>query len=60
MDTQLAPIAPHSLSTAQCAALSAIPPEAEWFVNLRHRHTRENYERDSRQFLAFACLGSVE
>ena len=28
MDTQLAPIAPKSLSTAQFAALSAIPPEA--------------------------------
>ena len=59
MGTQLAPIAPHSFSTAQFAALSAMP-QAEWFANLRNRHTRENYERDSRQFLAFACLGSVE
>jgi len=60
MDTQLAPITPNSLSTAQFAALSAIPPEAEWFVNLRNRHTRENYQRDIRQFIAFAGLGSVD
>src|SRR6266700_2007675 len=60
MDAQLAPIAPGSLSTAQFAALSAMPPEAEWFANLRNRHTRENYQRDIRQFIAFAGLGSVD
>ena len=60
MDTQLAPIAPKSLSTAQFAALSAIPPEAEWCANLRNRPTRENYQRDIRQFIAFAGLGSAE
>ena len=43
----------------QFAALSAMP-QAEWFANLRNRHPRENYERDSRQCLAFPCLGSVE
>jgi site-specific recombinase XerD len=59
MDTQLVPIVPGSLSTAQFAALSAIPPEAEWFANLRNRHTRENYQRDIRQFLAFAGIGSA-
>ena len=59
MDIQLAPIAPGHLSAAQFTALSAIPPEAEWFANLRNRHTRENYERDIRQFLAFAGLGSA-
>jgi len=59
MDTQLAPITSHSLSDAQFAALSAIPPEAEWFANLRNRHTRENYQRDIRQFIAFAGLGSA-
>ena len=41
MDTQLATISPGSLSTAQFAALSAIPPEAEWFANLRNRNTRD-------------------
>jgi site-specific recombinase XerD len=60
MDTQLAPIAPGSLSTAQFAALSAIPPEAEWFANLRNRHTRDNYQRDIRQFIAFAGLGNAD
>jgi integrase/recombinase XerD len=60
MDTQLAPITSHSLSDAQFAALSAIPPEAEWFANVRNRHTRENYQRDIRQFIAFAGLGSAE
>src|SRR5215471_14005546 len=60
MDTQLAPIAPGYLSTAQFAALSAIPPEAEWCANVRNRHTREHYQRDIRQFIAFAGLGSAE
>ena len=60
MDTQLAPIVPGSLSTAQFEALSAIPPETEWFANLRNRNTRTNYERDIQQFLAFAGIGSAE
>jgi site-specific recombinase XerD len=60
MDTQLAPITPNRLSTAQCDALSAIPPEAEWFTNLRNCHTRENYQRDIRQFIAFAGPGTAE
>src|SRR5262245_47783237 len=60
MDTPLTPIAPNSLSTAQFAALSALPPEAEWFSNVRNHHTRENYQRDIRQFIAFAGLGRVD
>jgi hypothetical protein len=59
MDTQLAPLTPHSLSDAQFAALSAIPPETEWFANLRNRHTREHYQRDITQFLTFAGIGST-
>jgi integrase/recombinase XerD len=59
MDTQLAPITPNSLSTAQFDSLSAIPPETEWFANLRNRHTRTNYERDITQFLAFAGIASA-
>jgi integrase/recombinase XerD len=60
MTDQLVPLSPHSLTPAQFQALSAIPPEAEWFANLRNRHTRENYQRDIRQFIAFASLGSVD
>ena len=48
-----------TLMGTQFAALSAMP-QAEWFANLRNRHPRENYERDSRHCLAFTCLGSVE
>src|SRR5215831_6773684 len=60
MDTPLAPIAPGSLSTAQFATRSAIPPEAEWCANVRNRHTREHSQRDIGQFIAFAGLGSVD
>ena len=60
MDTQLVPIVPGSLSTAQFDALSAIPPETEWFANLRNRPTHDNYKRDIQQFIAFAGLGSSE
>ena len=60
MADQLVPLSPHRLTSAPFQALSDIPPEAEWFANLRNRHTRENYERDIRQFIAFAGLGSVD
>jgi hypothetical protein len=46
MADQLVPLSPHRLTSAPFQALSDIPPEAEWFANLRNRHTRENYERD--------------
>jgi hypothetical protein len=44
----LTPMPLHSLTAAQFQSLSAIPPEAEWFANVRNRHTRENYARDIR------------
>jgi len=59
MTDQLVPLAPQSLTSAQFRALSAVPPETEWFANLRNRNTRDNYERDIRQFLAFAGIGSA-
>jgi len=60
MADQLVPLSPHRLTSAPFQALSDIPPEAEWFANLRNRHTRENYERDIRQFNPFDGNGSVD
>jgi integrase/recombinase XerD len=60
MDTHVTTIPARQLSSGQFEALSAIPPEAEWFANLRNRHTRDNYARDIKQFIAFAGLGSVD
>src|SRR5687767_10187652 len=60
MTDQLVPLAPQSLTSAQFRTLSAVPPETEWFANLRNRNTRENYKRDINQFTVFAGIGSAK
>jgi site-specific recombinase XerD len=56
METALTPLPATSLSPAQFQNLSAVPPEVEWFANLRNPNTRKNYELDIRQFTAFAGI----
>ena len=60
MDTHVTTLPARQLSPRQFEALSAIPPEAEWFANVRNRPTRENYARDIQQFITFSGLGSAE
>jgi len=55
-NTQLAPLPASMLSPDQFRMLSDIPPEIEWFANLRNPNTRRNYEFDIKQFTAFAGI----
>ena len=40
----------RALTAAEFCKLADIPPEIEWFANLRNPHTRLAYENDLREF----------
>ena len=44
---------PTRLSEQQFWALADVPAEAEWFANIRNRHTRRAYKLDVHDFLNF-------
>lgn len=51
----------QSLLTAeQFRTLADVPPEVEWFHNIRNRHTRRGYERDLKDFMAFVGITRPE
>ena len=58
-DPQLpAPIAPADrlLTAAEFHRLADVPPEIEWFANIRNRHTRRSYENAIGDFMRFAGI----
>ena len=58
-DTQLpTPITPTErlLTAAEFHRLSDVPPEIEWFANLRNRSTRRAYENAIRDFMQFTGI----
>jgi site-specific recombinase XerD len=46
----------RALTAAEFHTLAEIPPEIEWFANLRNPHTRKAYETDLREFRRFAGI----
>jgi integrase/recombinase XerD len=46
-------IAPRALTPAQYAALAELPPELQWFANIRSPKTRRAYQIDLDEFRAF-------
>jgi len=56
VETALTPLPATSLSPAQFRTLAAVPPEIEWFANLRNPNTRKNYELDIKQFTGFSGI----
>ncbi len=48
------------LTPAEFYALQRVPPEAEWFANLRNKNTRRAYRNDVGEFMAFAGLNSPQ
>jgi hypothetical protein len=44
------------LAPADFYDLGDVPPEAEWFANLRNKNTRRAYQNDVRGFMRFAGL----
>ena len=59
IDPQLpAPIIPADrlLTAAEFHRLADVPPEFEWFANIRNRHTRRAYENAIDDFMRFAGI----
>lgn len=54
--TELAPAAGSRLTSATFQHLADVPPEAEWFANLRSAQTRRAYENDVRSFMGFVGI----
>jgi site-specific recombinase XerD len=62
-DTQLpAQITPTErlLTAAEFQRLSEVPPEIEWFANIRNRSTRRAYENAIHDFMRFTGIGRPE
>ncbi len=50
----------RALTAAQFQALSAVPPELEWFKNLQNERTREAYKLDIQDFMRFVGIEYLE
>jgi integrase/recombinase XerD len=48
------------LTSAEFQHLSAVPPEIEWFANIRNRSTRRAYETAIQDFMGFAGIARPE
>jgi integrase/recombinase XerD len=48
------------LTSAEFQHLSAVPPEFEWFANIRNRSTRRAYETAIQDFMGFAGIARPE
>lgn len=46
----------RGLTAADFTKLAEVPPEIEWFANLRNRNTRVAYEQDLREFQRFVGI----
>lgn len=59
------PVAPgplnrRSLTAADFLGLAEVPPELEWFANIRNERTRRAYQQDVRDFTAFVGIERPE
>src|SRR5271163_2763479 len=56
------PIAPSErlLTAAEFLRLAEVPPEIEWFANIRNRSTRRAYENAIRDFMQFTGIARAE
>src|SRR6202045_768719 len=48
------------LTSAEFQHLAAVPPEVEWFANIRNRSTRRAYETAIQNFMGFAGIARPE
>ncbi len=59
-DVELVQRQARVLTAAEFYKLAAVPPEIEWFANLRNLHTRKAYETDLREFRRFLGIARPE
>jgi hypothetical protein len=57
--TKIAP-ANRLLTSAKFHHLAAVPPEVEWFANIRNKSTRRAYETAIEDFMGFAGIALPE
>ena len=50
----------RSLTAAEFLGLAEVPPELEWFVNIRNERTRRAYQQDVKDFTAFVGIERPE
>ncbi len=50
----------RKLTQEQFQGLAAVPPEVEWFANIRNDHTRRAYKRDVQEFMEFVGIVKPE
>src|SRR5436305_12658277 len=48
------------LTSAEFQQLAAVPPEVEWFANIRNASTRRAYENAIQDFMGFTGIGRPE
>src|SRR5690349_24188392 len=48
------------LTSAKFHQLAAVPPEVEWFANIRNKSTRRAYENAIQDFMDFTGIGRPE
>lgn len=57
LNSQIAPIAPGRMLTAEIyQRLADVPPEVEWFANLRNKATRRAYKNALSDFQRFTGI----
>ena len=49
-------LAKRKLTAPEFQALAEVPPEVEWFANLKNEHTRRAYRNDVRDFMGFVGI----
>ena len=49
---------PGALPLADFYDLADTPPEVEWFANFDNANTKKAYERDVKEFMAFATVAT--
>ena len=50
----------RALTAAEFLSLTAVPPEIEWFANIRAEKTRRAYQADIRDFTSFVGIAKPE
>ncbi len=52
--------ASRALTAAQFRGLAEVPPELEWFANIRNEKTRRAYQQDVKDFTGFVGIARPE
>jgi integrase/recombinase XerD len=50
----------RALTAAQFRGLAEVPPELEWFANIRNLRTRKAYQDDLQDFMGFTGIEHPE